>query len=107
MNILTNAIEAAKESVNNPLIRIQTEALDSDQVMIQISDNGCGMTEEIRNKIFDPFFTTKPIGSGTGLGMSISYQIIDKHGGTLKCVSAPNEGTEFIIYIPTRLKSSI
>ncbi|MBD2253439.1 sensor histidine kinase [Nostoc parmelioides] len=107
MNILTNAIDAAKESVKNPLIRIQTEAIGNDQVMIQISDNGCGMTEEVRNKIFDPFFTTKPIGSGTGLGMSISYQIIDKHGGTLKCVSALNEGTEFIIYIPTRLKSSI
>ncbi|WP_414752044.1 sensor histidine kinase [Anabaena sp. CCY 9910] len=106
MNILTNAIEAAKESVNKPLIQIQTKALDSSQVMIQISDNGCGMTEEVRNKIFDPFFTTKPIGSGTGLGMSISYQIINKHGGTLKCVSALNEGTEFIICIPTRLKSS-
>ncbi|MHC5595621.1 MAG: ATP-binding protein, partial [Nostoc sp.] len=54
---------------------------------------------------FDPFFTTKPVGSGTGLGMSISYQIINKHGGQLKCVSAPLQGTEFIIQIPIRIKS--
>lgn len=125
MNILNNCIDTLKESIigchllainakitgnqqlttNNPQIRICTEVLDSNQVIIRIVDNGCGMTEEIKQKMFDPFFTTKPVGSGTGLGMSISYQIINKHGGQLKCVSAPLQGTEFIIKIPIRIKS--
>ncbi|BAZ49059.1 two-component sensor histidine kinase [Nostoc sp. NIES-4103] len=133
MNILTNAIDALEESVINSqwsvvsshlsvvsgkttdnaqltidklVISIRTEVVDSNQVMIRIADNGCGMTEAVRQKIFEPFFTTKPVGSGTGLGMSISYQIISKHGGLLKCISAPLQGTEFLIQIPTRLKLS-
>ncbi|MEH2422397.1 MAG: ATP-binding protein [Nostoc sp.] len=125
MNILNNSIDTLKESIigchllvvnvkttgnqqlttNNPQIRIYTEVLDSNQVIIRIADNGCGMTEEIIQKIFDPFYTTKPVGSGTGLGMSISYQIINKHGGQLKCISTPLQGTEFIIQIPIRFKS--
>jgi signal transduction histidine kinase len=61
------------------------------------------MPEDVRARIFDPFFTTKPLGKGTGLGLSISYQIIvEKHGGKLKCLSAPNQGTEFVIEIPIR-----
>jgi nitrogen-specific signal transduction histidine kinase len=61
------------------------------------------MTERVRLLLFDPFFTTKPVGQGTGLGLSISYQIIvAKHGGQLRCVSAPGEGTEFIIEIPVQ-----
>ena len=68
---------------------------------IRISDNGPGMSQEVRQRVFDPFFTTKPVGAGTGLGLSISYQIVvDKHGGELSCVSAPGEGTEFIIELP-------
>jgi signal transduction histidine kinase len=59
------------------------------------------MTQEVKQKIFDPFFTTKPIGQGTGLGMSISYQIVvEKHGGQLDCISAPGQGTVFIISLP-------
>jgi signal transduction histidine kinase len=62
-----------------------------------------GMAEEVQQKIFNPFFTTKPIGKGTGMGMSISYQIItEKHGGTLECRSTPGIGTEFIIEIPVQ-----
>ncbi|WP_225894104.1 sensor histidine kinase [Atlanticothrix silvestris] len=106
MNILTNAIDAVKESVHNPQIRICTEVLDHNQVMIRIADNGCGMTEEVKQKIFDPFFTTKPVGSGTGLGMSVSYQIVDKHGGILKFISVPLQGTEFLIQIPIQMKSA-
>jgi len=111
MNILTNAIDAledarnhrsAEEIKNHPsTIQIDTEVKDNDWVKISISDNGLGMSEEVRSKVFDPFFTTKPVGSGTGLGLSISYQIIvDKHGGKLTCLSKPGEGTEFIIEIP-------
>ena len=125
MNILNNSIDTLKESIfgchlfgdnlqktgnqqlttNNPQIRICTEVLDSNQVIIRITDNGCGMPEAVKQKMFDPFFTTKPVGSGTGLGMSISYQIINKHGGQLKCISAPLQGAEFIIQIPIRIKS--
>ncbi|MHC5748606.1 MAG: sensor histidine kinase [Nostoc sp.] len=114
MNLLTNAIDILRESIigyplpesniirtgnkqstnHNPQIRIVTEVLDSNQVMIRVIDNGCGMTEKVRQKIFDPFFTTKPVGSGTGLRMSICYQIVDKHGGQLKCIT-PLHGTEF------------
>jgi signal transduction histidine kinase len=111
MNILTNAIDAIdeynqkrslEEIKNNPsTIRIRTEVLDSNQVIIRILDNGIGMTKEVQRRVFDPFFTTKPVGSGTGLGMSISYQIVvEKHGGQLQCLSASGQGTEFLIHIP-------
>ena len=69
---------------------------------ITISDNGSGIPEAIRDRIFDPFFTTKPVGKGTGMGMSISYQIVtDNHQGSLRCESSPT-GTTFIIDIPQR-----
>jgi PAS domain S-box-containing protein len=111
MNILTNAIDAIdeynqkrslEEIKNKPsTIRIRTEVLDSNQVIIRILDNGIGMTKEVQRRVFDPFFTTKPVGSGTGLGMSISYQIVvEKHGGQLQCLSASGQGTEFLIHIP-------
>lgn len=70
-------------------------------VLVRICDNGPGIPEAVRSRIFDPFFTTKPIGSGTGLGLSISYQIIvEKHGGSLTCISQPGQGTEFRVEIP-------
>jgi signal transduction histidine kinase len=69
--------------------------------VIRIIDNGCGMTEAVRCRLFDPFFTTKAVGKGTGLGLSISYQIVvKKHGGRIECISAPGQGTEFIVEIP-------
>ena len=84
-----------------PCIRIRTEINDSKQVIIRITDNGSGMPQEVQRRIFDPFFTTKPVGQGTGLGMSISYQIVvERHGGQLKCISAQGQGTQFLISIP-------
>jgi PAS domain S-box-containing protein len=72
-------------------------------VIIRITDNGSGMSEEVQKKIFDPFFTTKSVGSGTGLGLSISYQIVvEKHKGKISCVSALGQETEFIVEIPVR-----
>ncbi|BAU15221.1 multi-sensor signal transduction multi-kinase [Leptolyngbya sp. NIES-3755] len=63
------------------------------------------MSQAVMKKIFDPFFTTKPVGSGTGLGLSIAYQIIvDKHQGQLTCHSTPDEGTAFVIEVPTQSK---
>ncbi|MEP0819497.1 ATP-binding protein [Trichocoleus desertorum] len=115
MNILVNAIDALEEGnakrtyqeiKDNPnQITIRTAVIDAEWVEIAIADNGSGMPEEIHQYIFDPFFTTKPIGKGTGMGMSISYQIItEKHGGKLSCFSTPGKGCEFVIQIPVRLK---
>lgn len=82
----------------------QTTPLPS--VVIRIADNGCGMTEAVRRRLFDPFFTTKSVGKGTGLGLSISYQIVvQKHGGTINCLSVPGQGTEFVIEIPLLTKN--
>lgn len=101
-NIINNAIDVLEvENIENPQIKITTEATDSGSVKIKIGDNGSGMTEELRKQVFNPFFTTKPVGSGTGLGLSVSYSIVvEYHRGQLSCISAPGEGSEFIIEIP-------
>jgi signal transduction histidine kinase len=76
-------------------------------VTIKIADTGPGMTPEVKARLFDPFFTTKPVGAGTGLGMSISYQIIVKqHRGHLQCISEVGRGTEMAIVIPVRQTQS-
>ncbi|GAB1540235.1 hypothetical protein NUACC21_29040 [Scytonema sp. NUACC21] len=112
MNVLVNAIDALEdrdqrrtfeEIQQNPsTICITTELLQSEKrVRIRIGDNGFGIPESIKNRIFDPFFTTKAVGKGTGLGMSISYQIItERHRGTLSYTSSVEHGTEFVIQIP-------
>ncbi|HEY9596299.1 MAG TPA: PAS domain S-box protein, partial [Cyanophyceae cyanobacterium] len=121
MNILTNAIDALemqnkvwcmdngnsdRASISTlhcsiPLIRIQTEVIESRSVIIRITDNGPGIKTEVQQKIFDPFFTTKPPGAGTGLGLSLSYRIIvDKHRGKMWCRSVLDEETEFAIELP-------
>ncbi|MDJ0621179.1 MAG: GAF domain-containing protein [Calothrix sp. MO_192.B10] len=117
MNLLANAIDALEEynqkrspeeiKAKPSKIRISTSTINKEWVEISITDNGVGMTEEVRSHIFDPFFTTKPVGKGTGLGLSISYQIItEKHDGKLYCHSEPGEGAEFIIEIPVCQNSS-
>jgi PAS domain S-box-containing protein len=107
MYILSNAIDAldearGKEAGFMPRIWIRTKIIKSaSRVVIRITDNGCGIQAEVLPKIFDPFFTTKPVGSGQGLGLSISYQIlVSRHGGQLKCYSTPGQGTEFAIALP-------
>lgn len=118
MNVLTNAIDALEDAfVNNNLsshggdkeepvkcgqIRIVTEICPGEKaVAVRIKDNGCGMTQTVRQKIFEPFFTTKPVGKGAGIGLTISHEIaVEQHGGKLTCISAPGEGTELIIEIP-------
>ncbi len=112
MNILANSIDAleeARESLKSgrddasfsPIIRILTERATGDRIIIRISDNGPGIPDPVQQRLFDPFFTTKPVGKGTGMGLSISYQIVtERHGGTLECLSEPGQGTEFKIEIP-------
>jgi two-component system, NtrC family, sensor kinase len=114
MNILTNSIDALEGNRDEPepgrkhQITIHTSTIDSNWVKIAIADNGIGIPEAIQQKIFEPFFTTKPVGKGTGLGMSISYKIIqENHQGQLKCFSTPGQGTEFVIEIPIRLTHSL
>ncbi|MGK7924320.1 MAG: sensor histidine kinase, partial [Spirulina sp.] len=63
-------------------------------------DNGPGIPDSVKEKLFDPFFTTKPIGKGTGLGLTICYQIVEKHKGTIEVESYPGKGTEFAIALP-------
>lgn len=115
MNILSNAIDALEERdklrtrediAQNPgQISIETELTPSNTIRIRIKDNGIGIPEPIQNRIFDPFFTTKDVGKGTGLGMSISYQIItDRHKGSIYCMSSPGQGSEFIVEIPIHQK---
>ena len=69
-------------------------------IQIQISDNGCGIPEEIQQKVFDPFFTTKDVGQGVGLGLSLAYGIIQHHNGRIHFDSRPGSGTDFYIELP-------
>lgn len=111
MSIISNAIDALEESVSppsapprqpfQPTIQICTRIVDREQIMIQFTDNGPGMSKDIQKRLFDPFFTTKPIGKGTGMGLSISYQIVTKtHQGQLDCFSSTGIGTTFVVKIP-------
>ena len=112
MNILANAIDVFDEMVQGrsfkeleahpQIITISTTVVD-DQVQISIRDNGKGISEEVQAKIFDHLFTTKGVGKGTGLGLTIARQIVEKkHGGSLTVQSALGQGTEFLIQLPIK-----
>ncbi len=107
MNLISNAIDALEEQMSlgrqnhPPLIDITTQVYDATSIKITIADNGPGIPDAARKRIFEPFYTTKPIGKGTGIGLSISYQIVtERHQGTLTCETRPGEGTAFHIMIP-------
>ena len=109
MNLISNAVDAIEEQLNrgeqfrSPTITIHTDCLDSDHVCITIADNGAGIPDHTRHHIFEPFYTTKPIGKGTGIGLSISYQVItQRHHGSLECESQLGAGTIFRITIPVQ-----
>ena len=102
LNLFNNAFYAVKEisTIRNPKFVVSTQ-LTNNVVIIKIQDNGTGMSEATKAKIFQPFFTTKPTGQGTGLGLSLAYNIITKgHGGTIDAESVEGEGTTFIVKIP-------
>ena len=96
LNILLNAAQAVNEKGK---ITMSTGKVNG-KAIVEIADNGPGMSEEVRNRIFDPFFTTKPVGKGTGLGLSIAYNIIKEHGGTIEVDSRPGAGARFRIKLP-------
>jgi signal transduction histidine kinase len=106
LNLITNAFHVVKEKKEKagegytPTVTVITRKKEKG-VEIAVKDNGNGIPEAIREKIFQPFFTTKPTGQGTGLGLSMSYDIVTKgHGGNLEMISEEGKGTEFIIILP-------
>ena len=109
LNLISNAFYAVDEKKKqqpegyDPTVTVTTKKLmvsGKELVAISVSDNGNGIPQKIIDKIFQPFFTTKPTGQGTGLGLSLSYDIVKAHGGELKVITKEPEGTEFIIQIP-------
>ena len=106
LNLLNNAFYAVNERAKQgdtdyyPKVTVKTKTTDN-HLEIQVSDNGTGMSKEVQAKIFQPFFTTKPTGEGTGLGLSLAYDIVTKgHGGTMEVESVEGEGTRFIVRLP-------
>ena len=107
LNLFNNAFYAVNEKYKNlpglkdltGLVTVQTKKLNH-ILEIRVSDNGNGIPQNIIDKIFQPFFTTKPTGEGTGLGLSLSYDIIKAHGGEIQVETKEGEGSEFIIQLP-------
>ncbi|HEV7905278.1 MAG TPA: ATP-binding protein, partial [Pyrinomonadaceae bacterium] len=102
MNLLANAAQAVG---NGGVVRIRTRQAGED-VSIEISDDGCGISSDALKKIFDPFYTTKPVGDGTGLGLSVTYSVVERHGGSINVRSQPGLGTTFTVIIPINAKPS-
>lgn len=106
LNLITNAFYAVNDKKKQhldgyePTVLVKTRKA-GDKVEVIVKDNGNGIPENVREKIFQPFFTTKPAGEGTGLGLSLSYEIVKSHNGELKMSTTIGEGTEFIIQLPS------
>jgi two-component system NtrC family sensor kinase len=112
LNLCHNAFYAvqqrqrAGEAAYVPTVRVRTRQVGQ-QVEVQVSDNGPGMSAEVQAKVFQPFFTTKPAGEGTGLGLSLSYDIITQgHSGSLRVESQPGQGSTFTISLPVLVAAS-
>jgi PAS domain S-box-containing protein len=99
LNLIVNA-EYAMQGGSHRVLTIRT-FVRAQRVIVEVADTGCGMTPEVQKRIFEPFFTTKPDGRGTGLGLSVSYGILQTHGGTLTVHTAPGAGATFRISFPT------
>jgi two-component system, NtrC family, sensor kinase len=99
MNLLANAAQAVEQAGGGE-VSIQTY-VERETAMVAVSDTGVGIAPEHLRKIFDPFFTTKPVGEGTGLGLSVTYSIVERHGGFIRVRSQPGKGTTFVVGLPT------
>jgi signal transduction histidine kinase len=103
LNIINNALQAIE---GRGAITLETKHLkEKNEVLISISDTGKGMSDEVKRRLFEPFFTTKPVGEGTGLGMSISYGIIEEHKGRIEVESELGKGSMFRIFLPVKQSS--
>jgi CheY-like chemotaxis protein len=100
MNLLANARHAIKEQGKGGTIRVKTKRIAEKSVLLEVSDDGPGIPQDIQARIFDPFFTTKPAGVGTGLGLAIVLGIVRDHGGKLDLSSSVGQGTVFSIELP-------
>ena len=105
LNLITNAFYSVTEKMKmngqayEPTVWVSTKKINN-SIEVRVKDNGMGVPQKVLDKIFQPFFTTKPVGQGTGLGLSLSYDIIKTHGGELKVETKEGEGAEFIIQLP-------
>ena len=105
LNLINNAFYAVDEKKKQqgngyePTVSVSTRK-EKDKVEIKVKDNGNGIPQKVMDKIFQPFFTTKPTGQGTGLGLSLAYDIVKAHGGEIKVITKENEGTAFTILLP-------
>jgi signal transduction histidine kinase len=105
LNLYNNAFYALSEKKKQrpdgyePVISVSTKKIDN-KITITVRDNGNGIPQKVVDKIFQPFFTTKPTGQGTGLGLSLSYDIVKAHGGEIKVETKEGEGSEFNIQLP-------
>ncbi|MEO8766348.1 MAG: two-component regulator propeller domain-containing protein [Ginsengibacter sp.] len=112
LNLFTNAFYAVTDKKKNlgdaydPIVSVSTKRV-RDKVAITVKDNGPGIPQKVLDKVFQPFFTTKPTGQGTGLGLSLCYDIIKAHGGELKVKTKENEGAEFIVLLPAKENAQI
>jgi signal transduction histidine kinase len=108
LNLINNAFYAVDEKKKHnqngyePTVSVSTKRSNG-KVEIKVSDNGNGIPQKVLDKIFQPFFTTKPTGQGTGLGLSLSYDIVKTHGGELKVETKEGQGSVFVIALPTSL----
>ena len=100
VNLLSNAKDALESSgATSPTVSIEARNT-SEGIVVRVTDNGCGMPPEVRDRIFDPFFTTKPVGKGTGLGLSITHGILTRAGARISVESSPGTGTRFTLTFP-------
>jgi two-component system, NtrC family, sensor kinase len=100
LNLITNAVHAMAQRDGKNIITLRTAMENKSTVRVEIQDNGSGIPKDVLPKIFDPFFTTKPIGEGTGMGLSISYKIIQEHGGRITVDTEDGVGTVFTLLLP-------
>ncbi|MCA1817170.1 MAG: response regulator [Acidobacteria bacterium] len=100
LNLLANAAHAVADGGE---IRVSTRR-EGDRVVVRISDTGYGIAPDNLSRVFDPFFTTKPVGEGTGLGLSVTYGIVERHGGSIEVESRPGEGTTFTVSLPVDVR---
>ena len=105
LNLINNAFYAVNEKKKQlgdayePMVTVSTKK-NNDKIEIEVSDNGNGIPKQIADKIFQPFFTTKPTGQGTGLGLSLAYDIVKAHGGDIKVETKEGSGAAFVIHLP-------